>query len=371
MSGMNTHFDLATEHGRNRAETLKSLSLDPVPHDIQTPEPMRRRLVLPACLCALVLGAIAGIALHRPDVVRSFATMVGALPEAKPAAMPQAQAERVAERSIGRDPAPVVRDVTGSGFVVAPRMTAVFAKYEGRITRIAVAPGDAVAAGQVLVTLEDAGARFALEQAHASKARALLVLAARQIDLAQARALLDRTEALAGRDATPRQALDDARAAMERAANAVAQAKLSVDDADLAIRMARERVEELTVRAPFAGTVTRLDARVGDPVLARIDSVRESQSLLTLTDTKTLAIDGDVAETAIAALKPGLRGQAVLDGFPDRPFAVTLLRLAPVASAEKGTVTLRLSLTAPPDGIRPNMAARIRITLEETGENRQ
>ena len=219
--------------------------------------------------------------------------------------------------------------------------------------------------------LEDAGARFALEQAYAAKTRALLVLAARQIDLTQARALLDRTEALAGRAAASRQALEDARAAMERAANAVAQARLSADDADLAIRMAGERVEELTVRAPFSGTVTRLDARVGDTVLARIDSVRESQSLLTLTDTKTLAIDADVAETAIAALKPGLRGQAVLDGFPDRPFAVTLLRLAPVASAEKGTVTLRLSLTAPPDGIRPNMAARIRIILEETGENRQ
>ena len=128
---------------------------------------------------------------------------------------------------------------------------------------------------------------------------------------------------------------------------------------------------ELTVRATFAGTVTRLDARVGDTVLARIDSVRESQSLLTITNTKSLAIDADVAETTIAALKPGLRGQAVLDGFPDRPFAVTLVRLAPVASAEKGTVTLRLSLDDPPNGILPNMAARIRIALDETGETPQ
>ena len=93
--------------------------------------------------------------------------------------------------------------------------------------------------------------------------------------------------------------------------------------------------------------------------------------MLTITNTKSLAIDADVAETTIAALKPGLRGQAVLDGFPDRPFVVTLVRLAPVASAEKGTVTLRLSLDDPPDGILPNMAARIRIALDETGETPQ
>jgi multidrug resistance efflux pump len=158
---------------------------------------------------------------------------------------------------------------------------------------------------------------------------------------------------------------------VERASNAQAQAQLSIDTAALAVRIAEERMAELAVRTPFSGTVTRLDARVGDTVLARNDSVRENQSLLTITDTRTLVIDADVAETSIAGVRPGLRGEAVLDGFPDHPFAVTVLRLAPVASAEKGTITLRLSLDHPPDGIRPNMAARIRITLDETGKSGQ
>lgn len=120
------------------------------------------------------------------------------------------------------------------------------------------------------------------------------------------------------------------------------------------------------VRAPFAGTVTRLNAHVGDTVLARADSVRENQSLLAITDTVSMAIDADVAETNIASLRPGLRGEAVLDGFPDRAFAVEVVRLAPIASVEKGTITVRLSLIDPPEGIRPNMAARIRIPLAAT-----
>ncbi len=368
MTGMNTHFDITAEHNRKRAETLKSLSLEVVSHEIEMSKPMLRRLTLPICLCALMVTT--GGVFYWPDVVLQ---MVGAMSEPKPATNDAAAAmqtgrEQTAKRSAIHNPGPTTREITGSGFVVAPRMTAVFAKYEGRITRVAVTPGDRVVAGQDLVTLEDAGARFALEQAKAAKAQSALIRAARDIDLGQARILLERTEVLAVREATSRQTLDDARIGMERALNAVAQARQSVENADLAIRIARERLAELTVRAPFSGTVTRLDARVGDMVLARIDSVRDSQSLLTITDTTGLVIDADVAETTIAALKPGLRGQAVLDGFPDRPFAVSILRLAPTASAEKGTLSLRLSLDDPPDGIRPNMAARIRIALDETGE---
>jgi RND family efflux transporter MFP subunit len=367
MPGMNAPFDSAAD--QKRAETLKSLTLEAVPLDLPKPKPVLRRLALPACFFVLISAVI----FYWPGVVRHFEAVAGNTERATtgPVAAVQNQSDSIAAQSTLVAPAPAVREVTGSGFVVAPRVTAVFAKYEGRITGIAVEPGDAVQAGQILVTLEDAGTRFALEQANLAKNQAELLLAAREIDLAQVRTLLGRAETLAARGATSKQALDDARTATDRAANAVAQARQSTVSAELAIRIAEERVAELTVRAPFAGTVTRLDAHVGDMVLARLDSVLERQSLLTLTDTKSLVIDADVAEATIAALKPGLRGQAVLDGFPDRPFAVTVMRLAPVASAEKGTIALRLSLEGPPAGIRPNMAARIRITLDEAGDPTQ
>lgn len=377
---MNTHLNLVTEQDRKLAETLKSLSLEAVPNDIEPPKPMLRRPVLLVSLAALTSGTAIGILFYPPDVVRHIETMVTALPNPAsttansvpaPGEVKLSQGERNVEKSTIRNPVTAAREITGSGFVIAPRMTTIFSKYEGRITNIAVETGDLVEKGQVLVTLDDAGARFALEQANAARAAADLVIAARTVDLAQARISLDRTEHLAAKDAASRRALEEARTAVEKASNAVAQARQSVASADLSIRVAEERLDELNVRAPFASAVTRLDAHVGDTVLARVDSVRESQSLLTITDTKSLVIDADVAETNIASLKPGLRGEAVLDGFPDRPFTVELLRLAPVASAEKGTVTLRLSLDRPPAGIRPNMAARIRMALNDAGETRQ
>jgi RND family efflux transporter MFP subunit len=361
---MNTHLNLVTERELKLAETLKSFTVEPVSQDIEPPKHRIRRLVLPICLFALISGTAIGVIHYQPDLVRRIETMAAAL--SKPAAVPEKAVQ--AEQSTISSPTSAIREITGSGFVVAPRMTAIFSKYEGRIREIAVETGDTVQAGQILVMLDDAGARFALEQARAAKVAADLVLAARTIDLTQSRASLARIETLSAKDAASRQQLEEARTASERASNAVAQAVQDAARAELSVRIAQEPVTELTVRAPFAGTVTRLDAHVGDTVLARVDSVRESQSLLTITDTTNLMIDADVAETNIAALRPGLRGEAVLDGFPDRPFTVELQRLSPVASADKGTITLRMSLDLPPQGIRPNMAARIRIPLNDTGD---
>lgn len=359
-----------TDEDRKLAATLKSLTLEPTSDAYKSPPNNRWRLVVGIGISLLTAAFIIAGTVLQPEIRRlvdlgNFSDDASGKDQSTSselARLPRDEPE--GERTVVRQPVPTVREVAGSGVVVAPHATIIFSKYEGRIIRIAVEPGDPVRAGQVLVMLDDAGARFALERAETAKDAADLLLAARIIDLTQARASLDRIETLANRDAVSKQQLEETRTVWERASNAVAQARQEQTGAELAIRIAAEPLRELTVRAPFDGTVTRLDAHVGDTVLGRADSVRESQSLLTITDTTRLAIDVDVAETNIAALRPGLRGEAVLDGFPDRPFAVEILRLAPVASVEKGTITLRLSLANPPEGIRPNMAARIRIPLD-------
>lgn len=365
---MNTHPDLLTPYDRKRAEALTSLSFEPAPGTAKPPNRPLRRLILPVCLPALALVAIGSVAVSQTDTASNIPSLFSTHPAntISPAKNLEEDQDAGGEgKNTPHNPIPAGRELTGSGFVTATRTATVFSKYEGRIVGIAVDAGDRVEKGQVLARLEDAGARFALDLAKAAKHAAELTLAARTIDLAQARASLGRTQALAAKDATSNQALEEARTLADRALNAQAQAGQDLLRADLAIRIAEEPVAELTVRAPLAGTVTRLNAHTGDTVLARVDSVREGQSLMTITDTASMVIDADVAETSLALLQPGLRGEAILDGFPGKPFPITILRIAPVITAEKGTVALRLSLTAPPAGIRPNMAARIRIPLVE------
>ena len=364
-----------TDHDHRIAATLTSLSLERQHATYGQPHKPARRALLPLTLTTLAAAALT-IIFYRPGILHPWEMPASAIPASQNG--PRAtEAFRPAERADKKDyrqstpstpsrQGSAIGEITGAGAVVAPRTTTVFSRYEARITGVAVELGDRVEAGQVLVTLDDAVAHIALEKAEAARSAAKLALAARDIDLTQARASLDRLESLAGRHAASRQQLEESQTAFARASNAVMQARQDVATADLGIRSAEEPLAELTIRAPFAGTVTRLNAHVGDTVLARADSVRENQSLLTITDTASMAIDADVAETNIASLRPGLRGEAVLDGFPDRAFAIEVVRIAPTASIEKGTITVRLALIDPPEGIRPNMAARIRISLPDT-----
>ncbi|WP_370676991.1 efflux RND transporter periplasmic adaptor subunit [Pleomorphomonas sp. PLEO] len=357
-----------TEHDRKLAETLRSLSPNA---SATTPPPTTGRRIALA-FGALLVGATAlavllwspaseKIKALFPDAARlEVPSETGATSGASSGQATTRTAEAPATRA---QPVPI-REVTGSGYLIAPRSTAVFSKYQGQITSIAVDLGDPVVAGQVLVTLDDASARFSLEQAKIEEASAELVLAAKRITGDQAQSSLKRKETLAG--VLSKQDVEDARTTWASAQNDVAQARQDLDKASLAVREAEEQVGALTIRAPIAGVVTRLGAHVGDTVLERADSVRESQSLLTIVDTSSMEIEADVAETNMSALRPGLSGEAVLDGFPDRPFPVEILRLAPAVSPDKGTIGLRLLPKAPPEGIRPGMAARIRLTTADT-----
>ncbi|MDV4157689.1 MULTISPECIES: efflux RND transporter periplasmic adaptor subunit [Rhizobium] len=373
--GMNT----TSEHDRDLAAKLRSLSIRPAAFKTEPPEPRAQRWVIPGAMLALAATAsLAAVLFYRSEPLERIETMLAGFANSDPAISvrePEAPAKGGAAAERGRalpadeaaNPALPAREVTGSGYVVAPDIATIFSKYEGRIVAVEVEAGDRVVTGQVLVRLDDAGARFALQGAEIARQSAELALAAKTIELAQARSSLTRTERLAGRDAMSAQTLEEAKTAFDTAENAVLRARQDVAKADLDIDRAREQVEALAVRAPISGTVMRLTARVGDTVLSREDSVREDESLLAIADMANMVIDADVAEANIALMRPSLRGEAVLDGFPDRPFAVEVSKIAPMISREKGTVMLRLSLSSPPPDIRPAMAARIRLVLGEAG----
>ncbi|MBY5736064.1 efflux RND transporter periplasmic adaptor subunit [Rhizobium leguminosarum] len=368
--GMNT----TSEHDRDLAAKLRSLSIEPAPFKTEPPEPRVRRRVIPGAMLALVATASLAVAfVHRPDTLERM--LAGLISKDEVAIsvdgtdVSAAGPIRPLPSNTPANRALPSREVTGSGYVVAPDIATIFSKYEGRIVAVEVEAGDRIVAGQMLVRLDDAGTRFALQGAEIARQSAELALTAKTIELAQARSSLTRTERLAGRDAMSAQTLEEAKTAFDTAENAALQARQDVAKADLDIDRAREQVEALTIRAPISGTVTRLTAHVGNTVLSREDSVRENESLLAIADMANMVIDADVAEANIALMRPGLRGEAVLDGFPDRPFAVEVSKIAPMISREKGTVTLRLSLSSPPPDMRPAMAARIRLLVGEAGGN--
>lgn len=354
-----------TDKDRKLAETLKSLTLEPMAQHADRQNRQGGWAILGVGV--ILLAAAGSIPIFWPSVIKPVTSyFAGQTNDQTPVVASEAASIGSSKKPHAGDTAAAVpptsaREIAGSGYVVAPRTTTVFPKYQGHVIDVTVDAGSQVEAGQVLVRLDDAGARFSLEQAEAAQKSAELTVQARRILLDQATSSLRRRQALA--HISPRQDLEDAQTQQESALNDLAQAQQDLDKAALSVRIAQEQVDELTVRAPIAGTVTRIGVHVGDTVLERADSVKENQSLLAITDMSSLVIDADVAETNLSLLKPGLRGEAIFDGLPDETVPVEIGRLAPVVSSDKGTISVRLSLLAPKQEILPGMAAQIRLIL--------
>lgn len=346
VAGMN----MTPTQDHDLAATLRALSL---PAGRADPPRKGRSRWLPWAVLTLVAAGAMGV----------IATLAGRHSAPAASAPPTEAAALMAPPP--PPPMAALAEITGSGHVVAPQTVSLHAHRAGRVLSVAVEPGDRVAAGQELARIAGDEARFDLESLRIARRSARLELEARQIDTMAAEQDRDRLALLAARDAVPVHMLETAGTALRRARNLLEQSRQSLAQAGLALRRAQRDADRLVIRAPFAGTVTALSVHAGDLVADEADSVAAGRGLMAIADTSQLVIDADVSQSSLAALRPGLSGEAVLDGFPAQPFPILLERISPVASLEKGTVTLRFRLSGAPEGIRPNMAARIRLTIPE------
>ncbi|WP_375742100.1 efflux RND transporter periplasmic adaptor subunit [Corallococcus interemptor] len=284
---------------------------------------------------------------------------------------------------------PLVQLVVMSGRVRSPGTATLAALVPGTVVQLPVEEGEAVEPGQLLVALEDAElraealrARGVLAEAQARLAQ-LRTVGARVAGAAQvqARAELERTrlqyerfQQLSAGGAASQAQLDDARSALEQARarsesadlqalsaspggteRALAQA--TVMQAEAALLAAQTRLDHARIRAPAAGTVLRRLVEPGD-------SVQPGTALVLLARDLRKELEAAPDERSLAQLKPGQPARVSTDAFPGEVFDATLRYLAPQVDAERGTVTVRFDVPAPPPSLRPDMTVSISV---ETG----
>lgn len=260
----------------------------------------------------------------------------------------------------------------------------------GRILAVQVRDGDAVQAGQALITLERAELDAALGQARASEALAAARLAGQrssgrsavQAGAAQAESVLRAAEAdlqrahslLAQGFVSPAR-LDEAQRARsvaeaqlaaaraQIAANAeqgseLQQARAQLDQAQAAVQAAEAKLAQTVLAAPAAGRVLSRMAEPGQ-------IVQPGRALLSLALNGPVELLAQADERYLGQLQPGQSAQVLADAYPGRRFGARLLRIAPLVDAQRGAVELRLAVDEPlPDFLREDMSLSLEI---ETG----
>ena len=248
---------------------------------------MIRKYILP--LLALV-GLLAGVG-----------SVVGSN-KPKPVSQPVAQPARAPFRTF----------VAGAGIIEASTENiAVGTPVSGIVTKIDVAIGDKVRAGDPLFELDhrDTDANLLLAQAHVKQAEA---------NLAQARNELRLAESVPDKRAISIEDLDNRRATVAIDEAAVAAAKAEVEQNQTEIR-------RRTVRALVPGQILQIKTRPGEFAQAGVLAT----PLMVLGNDSRLHVRVDIDENEAWRFRPGAQATATVRGNPSLKTALRFVRIEP------------------------------------------
>jgi RND family efflux transporter MFP subunit len=257
--------------------------------------------------------------------------------------------------------------LSASGYIVARRLATVSAKVTGRIASVEFEEGSGVDAGQVLARLDEATARAAWEVALRQRDAARKDLKEVEVRLDEAIRQRDRLRALQADKLVSASALDAAEAEATALAARLEAVRASVAVAQGALRLREQDLDDLVVRAPFAGVIISKDAQPREmvsPISAGGGYTRTG--IATIVDMDSREIEVDVNEAYINRVREGQRAEAVLDAYPDWKIPARVLAIVPTADRQKATVRVRIAIEELDPRILPDMGVKVRF-FEEAG----
>jgi RND family efflux transporter MFP subunit len=256
--------------------------------------------------------------------------------------------------------------LNASGYVTARRAATVSSKVTGKVVEVLIEEGMKVTEGQIVARLDDTNVQTSLAVAQAQLASAKAALDETRAQIKQADHEFQRITELAKQKIASQADLDVAEANAKSLQAHLAQQQVDVTVAERNVAMWEQNLDDMTIRAPFAGIVTTKDAQPGEmisPVSAGGGFTRTG--IGTVVDMGSLEIEIDVNESYINRVQPGQPVAATLDAYPDWKIPCKVIAIIPTADRQKSTVKVRVGFDQLDPRILPEMA--VKVAFRETG----
>jgi RND family efflux transporter MFP subunit len=284
-----------------------------------------------------LLAAAVGAALLIGD--RSASPALAAPSEKEPVAVVSAPARpplRVRAVSVRRDT--IERGGEVSGVVNAFRKSTISAESAGRVLARAAESGDAVHAGDPLLTLDATRLALAVKEARAN-------VSARKVDVAEAQQELERGEQLARGNTISKSRFDSLRFGVERA-----ETQLELAHVNLAT--AQRAIDDATIEAPFDGSVEEMMVDVGD-------YLSPGTPVAVLVDLSRARVRAGVTAAEARGLAPDAEVTVVFADLGSREKSGVIRSIGRLADEGTGTYTVEVWVEDPDAELRDGMVARV------------
>jgi HlyD family secretion protein len=255
----------------------------------------------------------------------------------------------------------IVATVTATGTLQPVNTVEIGPEISGQIAKVLADFNDKVVAGQVLAVMDTDTLRARVLQSRASLASAKAKVEDARATAAEAALKLARVKDLQARGNASKQDLDTAQAAEARARAAVLSASAQVDVAAANLTSDETTLTKAEIKSPINGIVMSRTVERGQVVAATFQTPVLFKLAEDLTKMELLV---DVDEADIGHVQEGQRASFTVDAFQDRQFPATItqVRFAPKTVDSVVTYQAVLAVDNSDLTLRPGMTATASIT---------
>lgn len=272
--------------------------------------------------------------------------LAGAVACAKKQQIPTVQTALVTRRDI-------IIDAQANGVIEPITIIEVKSKASGVITQMPVETGTHVNPGDLLVQIDTRDVQNRYDQAKA------------QLDAAQARLQVSESDKKRNEDMfkarviTP-QEYEKVAVDYENAKSGVVSAKANLD-------LAKQSLEDATVRAPAVGTIIDKTVSVGTVIASATGSVSGGTTIVKMADLKTVRIRALFNETDIGNVHPGEPANVTVDAYPDRRFGGVVEKIEPQAVVQQNVTMfpVLVNLENSEGLLKPGMNGEVSVLIDE------
>ena len=281
-------------------------------------------------------------------------------------ALPQLQSQvlktEVSVTELGTySPVQAAVELTSSGYVEPQRVSRVGAKVPGRVSVLHVRQGQKVKKGDLLLELEQADRQAAIQAAKMRAAAAEARVATARANVSETRLQAERERALVKSGVAPAARADDLEARVASLSEAVRAAEAEVKASNAEVAALKVDLGYMQVYAPMDGTVVNKPPEIGEVVGSDLGTVASDsdQAVIELADFNTLMVETDIPESRLHMVQIGSPCEIALDAFPTRRYRGEAVEINPKVDRAKATVGVKVKFVDAPEGVLPDMSARV------------
>ena len=131
--------------------------------------------------------------------------------------------------------------------------------------------------------------------------------------------------------------------------------------------LAQLRLEDVTIRAPMAGTILEKNVEEGQVIQSASQNVSGGTVLLVMANLEQMQVRTLVDETDMGEIRAGMRATVTVEAYPDRPFIGEVEKIEPQAVVQQNVtmfpVIVRLDNRS--GLLKPGMNAEVEVSVAE------